>query len=366
MGHRCNYVIKENNELKLYYSHWGALTVPQDIFWGPHYAKEFIEDNEERDMESGWLDDAFGEGGVALDIDSKTIHFFGGEELEYDPHRSVLEKLMVPLWKQEGWIVKTVEKMSDIINSVGLDGSIAIDDEEYHWQVDLEEIGSRQPDEDGEYMCFGLIILIENKSTSTHVTDIGLDGIINNGPVIFDAIKKLPDLDEAISKWKKPDDYGEWSFGDSVSDYAIIDIDNKILKINSRFDEDLELDFLKTQWPSWTIEYKAGSNEDFLKTAGIEMRPQMIPLSPVYEEDVEPTEKEVLQEVIEILLKDERMNANKVMNDLFENLAQRNEEINYVHPSAIGNPKKPPLSQEVKMTIVKKALSLSEYESTLP
>lgn len=45
MGDRANYAIVERGKLSLYYSHWGALTVAEDIFWGPVRTEEFIRKN---------------------------------------------------------------------------------------------------------------------------------------------------------------------------------------------------------------------------------------------------------------------------------------------------------------------------------
>ena len=45
MGHRATYAIRESGTIELFYSHWGALSVPVDIFWGPEEAEAFIRAN---------------------------------------------------------------------------------------------------------------------------------------------------------------------------------------------------------------------------------------------------------------------------------------------------------------------------------
>ncbi|SEU27944.1 hypothetical protein SAMN03159358_4640 [Paenibacillus sp. NFR01] len=43
MGQRANLIIVKNGAYDLYYSHWCANTLPEDIFWGERYAIPFIE-----------------------------------------------------------------------------------------------------------------------------------------------------------------------------------------------------------------------------------------------------------------------------------------------------------------------------------
>jgi hypothetical protein len=49
-----------------------------------------------------WLDTIFAEGGVALDKDTNTIAYFGGEELRAPDLSSVFEKLMTIVWSKTG------------------------------------------------------------------------------------------------------------------------------------------------------------------------------------------------------------------------------------------------------------------------
>ena len=65
MGDRANYTVRENGQVRLYYSHWGAVTVAEDVFWGPLRTEEFIRNNK---VTTDWLDDVWAQGGIVLPL----------------------------------------------------------------------------------------------------------------------------------------------------------------------------------------------------------------------------------------------------------------------------------------------------------
>lgn len=80
MGHRANLVIVENDQYELYYDHWCANNIEQNIFWGESRTVEFIRSHDIVNNES-WLDNVWGEGGILIDLDNKVLLFFGGESI---------------------------------------------------------------------------------------------------------------------------------------------------------------------------------------------------------------------------------------------------------------------------------------------
>lgn len=120
MGHRCNYVVREDGELTLYYSHWGALGVPRDFFWGLAAARAFLAGHEPCG-EDRWLDDVYGEGGAALDLDTKTLTIDGGEI--YGPARDLLFELMAVVWARDGFRLVAADSFIQIATAVGLPAS---------------------------------------------------------------------------------------------------------------------------------------------------------------------------------------------------------------------------------------------------
>ncbi len=99
MGHRANFVIIKNGQWNLYYDHWIANRLESELFWGPEYASQIIESMHLQEDKFDWLDETWCEGGAVLDVDSKVLLWFGGEDIYYDIflRRSFLN-LMEPNW----------------------------------------------------------------------------------------------------------------------------------------------------------------------------------------------------------------------------------------------------------------------------
>ncbi len=76
MGDRANYAIRENGQVELFYSHWGATTIAEDIFWGPPKTEAFIRGSTPADE---WLDDVWAQGGIAFDKDRRSLTYYYAE-----------------------------------------------------------------------------------------------------------------------------------------------------------------------------------------------------------------------------------------------------------------------------------------------
>ncbi|NIK69678.1 hypothetical protein [Paenibacillus sp. BK720] len=104
MGHRANLLIVKGDSYELYYSHWNAITMPEDLFWGARHARKFIKKQVAVDN-SEWLDEVWAEGGVVFDKKQKKLVFYGGEDLRYGiPLRRLFLKLMEKVW--DGWEIQ--------------------------------------------------------------------------------------------------------------------------------------------------------------------------------------------------------------------------------------------------------------------
>ncbi|HET9980070.1 MAG TPA: hypothetical protein VFQ32_06490 [Ktedonobacterales bacterium] len=89
MGARANYVIIEDGAIDIYYSHWGAMSVPAVVIDGPKATSDYIRDLSPFDR---LMNDTWAEGGILLDADTHTLLFFGGKEL---PRRPDLRRLFL-------------------------------------------------------------------------------------------------------------------------------------------------------------------------------------------------------------------------------------------------------------------------------
>ena len=70
VGHRCNYVVRENAEVRTYYSQSGALSLPREALSGPAAFLEMV-----RQARSDGLlaDDVFSEGDAFVDVDAREL-----------------------------------------------------------------------------------------------------------------------------------------------------------------------------------------------------------------------------------------------------------------------------------------------------
>jgi hypothetical protein len=146
MGNRANYVIKQDGQLRIFYSHSAAESIALDVFWGPETAEVIIRANQETGR---WLDDIWAEAGIALDHDRKAAAYFGGGELfagesfaedKGKTLRQAFSALVETLWGEAGWTIRLVSDLPDIAEFVGLDRSVAEAERIKPLPVPLEEL----------------------------------------------------------------------------------------------------------------------------------------------------------------------------------------------------------------------------------
>ncbi|VTU00547.1 Uncharacterized protein OS=Brevibacillus borstelensis AK1 GN=I532_15646 PE=4 SV=1 [Gemmataceae bacterium] len=76
MGHRANYVVRRNGNVEIFYSHWGALGLLKDFFWGEEVALAMVRECNETPR---LLDNVWCEGAALVDYDAKRLLLFGCE-----------------------------------------------------------------------------------------------------------------------------------------------------------------------------------------------------------------------------------------------------------------------------------------------
>lgn len=90
MGSRANAVVIESGKCHVYYSHGAAQFMDALMFWGPKHALLEVRDwrggyEDDGDPQNGWwLDNAWAEGGCCIDLDSRHLILYGGEDIECD------------------------------------------------------------------------------------------------------------------------------------------------------------------------------------------------------------------------------------------------------------------------------------------
>jgi hypothetical protein len=119
MGQRANLLVLENGNRTLYYDHWCANRLEVELFWGFDETLHFIR---QRDPvgEEEWLDEVWCEGAAVVDVDRKTLLFFGGEDVAFDVRlRNIHLDLLRRQWP--GWDVRwAAEGILSIADYLGL------------------------------------------------------------------------------------------------------------------------------------------------------------------------------------------------------------------------------------------------------
>jgi hypothetical protein len=118
VGSRANYVILRDRRLDIRYHHWGAASVPQDLFWGPDASLAFIRSLE---LNETLMDDIWCEGSALVDLDHQALCLWGGDELLSSiPLRRLYPRMLQQTWP--GWQVSWANGgVVDIARRVGID-----------------------------------------------------------------------------------------------------------------------------------------------------------------------------------------------------------------------------------------------------
>lgn len=302
MGHRANYVIREDGRISLYYGQWGALTVPEDIFWGPKQAEEFVR-HQQVVNPLQWLDDVWGEGGVALNKDTKQLTLFGGEIIAYEPYRSTFMRLTRALWATHGWTVKWAHAgMPAIAAAVGVDPTIATAKPIPPDAASLDSIGTHIFDDELRITC---LVTVVDGDMRHLVSDTTATAMLANGQSVVSVIKTLPCLEDVLPFWEKPDLFGDdaWTFGDELQSSVILWINDRRVAFRDLYANKAALGFISGHWLGWNVERFDGSVERHFELVGESVPPGLESVETIiedYRSDV--TEDESIEEIARILM----------------------------------------------------------------
>jgi hypothetical protein len=121
MSNPALYVVVRGRKAEIFYSHWGAVELTRDIFWGPDLTEAFIRSHDRAD---GVFEGV--EAAAVLDVDRKRLTWFDGherapEERDEEPEQ---DEAFVPLldaaWATDGWRVTRGRDVGDVAEAAGL------------------------------------------------------------------------------------------------------------------------------------------------------------------------------------------------------------------------------------------------------
>jgi hypothetical protein len=118
MGHEANYILRRGGRTQIFHSSWGALSLAQDIFWGPDETTRFIRSLQPADALRG--PDACG-GAALLDWEARRLTWFEAGHIESQP----MEQQMYVRLLQQTWpdweILYAAEEILTIADELGVD-----------------------------------------------------------------------------------------------------------------------------------------------------------------------------------------------------------------------------------------------------
>jgi hypothetical protein len=247
MGNRANYILKKDNEFDIYYTHWRAINVAQDLTLG---VKRFSKLVKEFDKVDEILSEPWIEACVLLDFDSKKLTFWETEILFKTSIREEYISKLVNIWTN--WTIRFAEKeMFEIEKELDIKYTSK-------QKIDLE-FGSLEKlsdfSENDEYFSC-LVILKENSECNVKYINGGQEEEITliGEPII----EKLRQMKNQEFKKENSDDF--FSF-------LIIDIDTKTLWINQSING-LEKE-LNSLWKDWNVNVGNFGYIKLLKKIGV-------------------------------------------------------------------------------------------------
>lgn len=286
MGHRITYAIRRDGQVTLHESRWGALSAPADVFWGAEATEAFIRSNSPSER---WYDDCWGEGGIALDYDTKTVAFFGVYDYS-DELRRFYERLAGVIWGPE-WTLRWVDDMPDIAAQVGVDRDL-VTSMPMHATPELIGKGYEQ----GQHR--GLVSVREDGNSRDIVFDqlgagllmLGTDalGHLHRGMewrafCEFHATRPLLDREK-----ERP------LMAPGFQDFVQLDLDAKTIAFRSPRDvpEYYAPDFLERvysrRWPGWSVQILDGGIDEHFASMDRELPEELRARPPAPEPRAEP------------------------------------------------------------------------------
>ncbi|RAJ74985.1 hypothetical protein CLV59_11031 [Chitinophaga dinghuensis] len=247
MGHRVNYVIKDGEELHIYYNHWHVNLMTGDMYKGENAFIDFVMSCEKHEelMSYNWM-----EGCVILDIRLRQLYFWYDE---YPHNTSVMECYVLQLsekWPQWG-IQLLKNRMYDGEKILGVDYISQQSFGELHRFSKEFIVADEMLDKYNR-----LLVLIKSESgyfvTATRITTPR--GILYNGTDSIDLLRQRPAIALPLEQ--------------DVRDCIIIDTERKhILFSNS----DLGAwEQTNDNWPGYTFEMGDYGYIKTLRMSGID------------------------------------------------------------------------------------------------
>ncbi len=253
MGQRANLVVVKGGDWKLYYDHWCANRLDMELFWGPIWATEFIEQRSPLDDRTDWLDEIWCEGAAIIDHDRRVVVWYGGEDIQYDvPSRRAFVALMQRQWP--GWEIRWA---TGAITDIGRYLHIPLD--RFLARSDTKREGSfgvwpEEPDYNN------VLLTVKEGGFTSAARILGDEESLEAGAGQLSSLTAFPRT-------------SEFTWTGSMPTLGLhLDLDQRDLWYWNAYPAEFIEDRVQQTWPGWRTQWLHDRFEEHLRIASVEIR----------------------------------------------------------------------------------------------
>ncbi len=232
MGNRANYIVKQNSEFNLYYTHWRSVIICADLLLGARAFFKYISTCKEVEELLSWT---YLEGCVFVDLDTKQLLFWEAEHLQCTTvRRKFLQKLQ---GKWRGWGIQYCDREMEMLGALtgltyGFEQSMAYESADEVSMIDVT----------GENSYFDTLVILKSKGEVfvKYVDGVSDVGILLQGPSV------VPQLNVFLERTLPVEGAAEFV------NLLVIDCDRKKIWINQYLPGIEQV--AQMQWSGWGIE----------------------------------------------------------------------------------------------------------------
>lgn len=116
MGSRANFVVVENQDWQLYYSHWAGARVLDALIGGPAHAVRHVQALRPC-AKNAWIAPLWADGGAVVDLDRRRLLFYGDELMMGMAERRAALRVLDAVWTDYavGWAYGGAVELADYV-----------------------------------------------------------------------------------------------------------------------------------------------------------------------------------------------------------------------------------------------------------
>lgn len=244
MGQRASYAVIDGGSISIYYSHWGAPSIPDHLLAGPDGMLAYIRSLVASDKP---LDDVWAEGAVLLNGDHRHLLFWGGEDIAIAPHlRRGLLPVLRALWP--GWSVEwATYGIVDVARGIDVDPSIVVTSDlggDVLYPITADKLREEHP----EYQRVAVTMRDTDGRVTDHLFSYGHPA--SAGPTLVEVCRTRPSITLPREDTGFNASDGPWY----IDEGAYVDLVERAIWIwSSETVDPRQVEDAARRWPGWQV-----------------------------------------------------------------------------------------------------------------